>query len=101
MKTARNKRSKNPLNENLRILFEELAVVKKKAEAMGVFTADRDLLECPRCALQEDVLIGGILIVTRSTNRKDDCGLRFRPLNNRANQFQCPACNFKFDLKSS
>ena len=72
-------------------LVSRLEEVKRQARALGLFTDDRDLLECPDCGLLEDVTAEGLL-VTYPKDSKDlnDCGLRFRQLDEAS--FKCPAC---------
>ncbi|MCX7047662.1 MAG: hypothetical protein NTX50_19530 [Candidatus Sumerlaeota bacterium] len=80
-----------PSSDPLRDLVRQLVEVRKQAEALGMFTHDRELLECPRCGLLEDVTFEGMLI-TYQKDAKDqsDSGLRFRPMDKAT--FQCPAC---------
>lgn len=75
----------------LRDLARHLAQVKQRAEALGLFTDDLELLECPDCGLLEDVTAEGLL-VTYPKDSADlrDCGLRFRP-DGKAS-FACPKC---------
>ena len=51
---------------------------------------DRELLECPKCGLLEDVLIGGELITYLQDANGQDTGLRFDELAE--GKFSCPAC---------
>lgn len=75
----------------------ELERAKEKARALGLFTDDRDLLECPMCRLLEDVTCDGLLITYRNDSPDmTDTGLRFLELNE--NAFQCPACGAKCRL---
>ena len=68
-----------------------LEQVKQQARALGMFTDDRELLECPSCGLLEDVTIEGLLVTyPRSSRDMKDCGLRFRPVDETT--FQCPSC---------
>ena len=69
----------------------ELERVKRQARAIGIFTGDRELLECPSCGLLEDVTADGLLVTYsgRSQCRKD-CGLRFSQVDDTS--FQCPSC---------
>ena len=69
----------------------QLEKVKQQARALGIFTDDRELLECPSCGLQEDVTSEGLLVTyPKDSADLKDCGLRFRPV--RRNSFACPAC---------
>ena len=43
-------------------LSRKLAKVKAQARALGIFTDDRELLECPNCGLLEDVTAKGLLV---------------------------------------
>ena len=72
-------------------LSRKLAKVKAQARMLGIFTDDRELLECPNCGLLEDVTTEGLLVTYsgRSRSRKD-CGLRFRPVDE--TRFACPKC---------
>lgn len=65
--------------------------VKNQAKALGIFTNDRELIECPSCGLLEDVAFGGMLI-TYQKGSKDlkDSGLRFIQADN--THFECPKC---------
>lgn len=79
------------LDRELRALAGELARLHQRAAALGVFTQNRELLQCPACGLLEDVLIGGELI----TYWKDvavpiDSGLRFSEVSESA--FVCSSC---------
>ena len=78
------------LKSELRRLAEELESLKRRAKALGVFTNDRELLDCPHCGLMEDVAVDGLLITCRAPDLGRDTGLRFRKLN--AKCFRCPAC---------
>jgi predicted RNA-binding Zn-ribbon protein involved in translation (DUF1610 family) len=64
--------------------------LSRKASVLGLFTHDRDLLECPDCGLLENVAFGGYLIACRSESLGHDTGLRFEELS--GNRFRCPAC---------
>ncbi len=72
-------------------LFHHLEKVKQQARALGIFTDDRELLECPSCGLLEDVTAEGLLVTYPKDSKKpEDTGLRFRQLDMLS--FQCPAC---------
>lgn len=75
-------------------LSRELAKVKAQAQALGIFTDDRELLECPNCGLLEDVMADGLLVTySRRSRSRKDCGLRFSQVDE--NCFQCPSCGTK------
>lgn len=90
MSALRNKRGRSSLRSIDR-LARELVRIKKHASQLGVFTNDRELLQCPQCGLAEDVTIDGLLITYRGNPRRpQDTGLRFAELNGQ--RFRCPSC---------
>jgi predicted RNA-binding Zn-ribbon protein involved in translation (DUF1610 family) len=72
-------------------LARKLAKIKARARALGIFTDDRELLECPNCGLLEDVTAKGLLVTyPKGSADPKDCGLRFRPVDE--TRFTCPKC---------
>ncbi len=72
-------------------LLRKLAKVKAQARALGIFTDDRELLECPNCGLLEDVTAEGLLVTyPKDSVDLKDCGLRFCPVDD--TRFACPKC---------
>ena len=72
-------------------LSRKLAKVKAQARALGIFTDDRELLECPNCGLLEDVTAKGLLVTyPKDSVDLKDCGLRFHPVDE--TRFACPKC---------
>jgi hypothetical protein len=95
MRSKKNQDSK--LISNIRPIARELMRIKKQAGALGMFTNDRELLECTGCDLVEDVTCHGFLITChRNSNSMDDSRLRFEKLNQ--DIFRCPVC--KTELKA-
>jgi hypothetical protein len=82
-----------PLDPSLRALAADLVALRVRAQALGLFTDDRELLICPGCGLMEDVAASGILITCREPDLGQDTGLRFEPLGEQT--FRCPACGRK------
>ena len=80
----------SPLDPELRRLATQLAAIRKRAKALGIFTNERELLQCSGCGLMEDVTASGILITCREPDLGHDTGLRFKQLNKQI--FRCPAC---------
>ena len=69
----------------------QLEQVKRQARALGMFTNDRELLECPSCGLLEDVTADGLLVTYPGSDRDmKDCGLSFIQVSETT--FQCPSC---------
>ena len=82
---------------NLTKGFEETI---KQAEALGIFTNERDLLSCVKCKLGEDVAFNGILFTYVNENEEtpqhrtaenDDTGLRFIEIEY-LKKYKCPKC---------
>lgn len=70
----------------------QLEQVKRQARALGIFTNDRELLECPSCGLLEDVTVDGLLVTYPGRSGcRTDCGLRFSQVDE-TTTFQCPSC---------
>lgn len=72
-------------------LATSLQALKKKAKALGMFTDDRELLECIQCGLKEDVTGHGILITFKGDYTGVDTGLRF-PEPDEDGKNVCPGC---------
>lgn len=56
------KSGKQGVMDGLTTLTRQLEQVKAQARALGIFTDDRELLECPNCELLEDVTAKGLLV---------------------------------------
>jgi hypothetical protein len=82
--------SQKRILNNIRELASQGAVLQQQARSLGLFPGDRELLDCPKCGLLEDVLTGGKLITYHSGNEGEDTGLRFEELAE--TKFRCPAC---------
>jgi len=80
----------NRRGDQLSALVGRMAALRAMAKPLGVFTNDRELLECPSCGLLEDVASGGLLITSWPKTLGRDTGLRFREL--RGGRFRCPEC---------
>jgi hypothetical protein len=76
---------------NIRELAARLFDVQEQARSLGLFAGDRDLLECRKCGLLEDVTATGQLITCRLQALGRDTGFRFKELPQ--NRFRCPACD--------
>lgn len=71
-------------------LVRHLRELQNQAKLLGVFTNDRNLLEC-KCGLIEDVASNGKLFTwLRTSLIHEDTGLRFEEMD--SNHFQCPRC---------
>ena len=69
----------------------QLEQAKQQARALGIFTDDRELLECPSCGLLEDVTFEGLLVTyPKDSADLKDCGLRFKRVGE--THFACPTC---------
>jgi hypothetical protein len=75
---------------NIRQLASRLVALQEQARSLGIFAGDRELLECRKCGLLEDVTFTGQLMTWRPPAEGQDTGLRFQELSQ--NHFRCPAC---------
>jgi len=74
----------------LRALASEIVALQKRAQALGMFADDRELLACAKCGLHEDVTFSGFLITLRPAALDEDTGLRFKELA--GGRYRCPVC---------
>ena len=66
------------LSPTIAALAARLKAIRQEAERAGLFFADCPLLQCPACALYEDVRIDGCLMTCFATDKTGvDTGLRF------------------------
>lgn len=85
-------------HDDLIDLCKELHRIKQHAEALGIFTNDRELLTCPKCGLQEDIQIDGrLMTIEKDSEDFTDSGLRFIDAGNE--QFSCPRCQTLIDAE--
>ena len=77
--------------DGLHELAVGLQALKKQAQALGMFTDDRELLECPACGLKENVTFDGVLFTCMNTALDVDTGLRF-PEPDEDGVSSCPEC---------
>ena len=86
-----NKSEKQGGMDGLTTLIRQLEQVKAQSRALGIFTDDRELLECTNCGSLEDVMADGLLVTyPKDSVDLKDCGLRFRPVDK--TRFACPKC---------
>ena len=86
-----NKSGKQDGMNGLSAAVRQLEQAKQQARVLGIFTDDRELLECPSCGLLEDVTFEGLLVTyPKDSADLKDCGLRFRPVGE--TRFDCPSC---------
>jgi len=91
---ASSRRQRRSVPRDLLELARQLAQVKQQARTLGIFTDDRELLECPSCGLLEDVTAEGVLVTYPNTSEEvNDSGLRFIPADE--SSFACPSCGTK------
>lgn len=90
-----NKPKRNAEFGDLYKMAASLHALKKQASEYGLFTEERELLECPACGLKEDVTCGGVLITYRGDAGSADTGLRFPEPNDNGSDVlvtNCPGC---------
>jgi predicted RNA-binding Zn-ribbon protein involved in translation (DUF1610 family) len=78
------------LVETIRPLAEQIVALKQQMKHLSMFTNDRELLQCPRCGLMEDVTAEGLLITCREPDLCTDTGLRFVAITDES--YRCPSC---------
>jgi len=78
--------------------FSQLVKLKEKGKELGLFVDDRELLECHKCGLMEDVDINGKLLTVFEKEPNKDTGLRFKEIGNSAT-FRCPNCGNQISEK--
>lgn len=78
------------LNKKLFKLANEIVKLKEKAKKLGMFADDRELLECSKCGLMEDVDIRGMLFTVFRKSPYKDTGMEFKEMKN--GRFRCPNC---------
>jgi predicted RNA-binding Zn-ribbon protein involved in translation (DUF1610 family) len=89
--SRKDKSGKKSAMDDLIPLVRELERIKEQARVFGIFTDDRELLECSKCGFLEDVAAGGLLMTyPKASKEMKDCGLRFRPVDE--STFECPSC---------
>jgi len=76
--------------KEMRSLINRMAPVMRRAEAIGTFTGERDLLGCPECGLIEDLDINGRLFTYVEGCQIKDSGFRFAPAG--AGTWICAVC---------
>ncbi len=86
-------RTQNRLPAGLSELASHLQRIKAEAERLGVFTDNRELLECSKCGLKEDVDVHGFLLTCYEDSLGKDTGLRFK--EGVDSEFGCPNCRSK------
>ena len=78
------------LVEQIRPLAQQIVALQQQMKALGMFANDRELLQCPRCGIMEDVTHEGFLITCREPDLGLDTGLRFEPITEES--YRCPSC---------
>lgn len=89
------KKSYQKLLKDVSAIARELSVVQKQAEKLGISSGLRDLIECKKCGLVEDVLFDGRLVTYYESGQVKDTGLRFK--HKGGGIYFCPKCGFKIE----
>ena len=89
-------KSYDELVEAVMPLAAEVKKLQAQMKAAGMFAHDRELVDCPKCGLEEDVTSEGLLITCRHESPGVDTGLRFQPIDDREDWWRCPACGTEF-----
>lgn len=78
-------------SDGLSVLAKRLQDLRQQAQGLGIFTNDRELLECSICGLKENVTFAGTLFTCREDAIEVDIGLRF-PEPDEEGYSRCPGC---------
>lgn len=95
-----NKKTKKKSDSRYESIIELAARIKGlqlKAEELGLFFNNRELLECRKCGLIEDVTIEGRLITYNRYDIVADIGLSFESCEK--DKYLCPVCGSKVSEK--
>ena len=79
-------------NRNLFNLAKRLVKIRGEAKKLGIFTDGRELLECPKCGLMEDIDVNGKVFIVFKKKPYKDTGLEFKEVGKKRNRFFCPNC---------
>lgn len=92
------KKTSSRLNPKMIRLIESVQKLRSQAKDLGIFTDDRELLECNECGLVEDVTANGMLMTyKRNSKIRQDSRLRFQEIGLR--HFRCPQCKGIIETK--
>ena len=81
---------------DLKPLVTEIVSLQRDKKAAGLFADDRELLECPRCRLQEDLIPGGKLIRGDPNPLGVDTGLCIPSTDSKEFLWCCSRCGAEF-----
>ncbi|KUK86473.1 MAG: hypothetical protein XE03_1489 [candidate division TA06 bacterium 34_109] len=70
---------------------KQLIKIKEEARSLGIFVDDRELIECPKCGLMEDIDSYGRLFTVFKKSPNKGTGLKFKEMKN-GKIFHCPNC---------
>lgn len=88
-------------NKNLNNIMKKIAELNAKAKKFGIFTDNRELAECPKCGLMEDIGIDGRLFTAFKSTPRENAGLEFKESGKKGNRFYCPNCGKVIILKET
>jgi len=92
------KRPYDDLVAGISSLARQFRDAEQRARELGIFTNDRELLQCSGCGLSEDVAFDGRLFTYQSADRTfRDTGLRFQEIDSR--HFHCPPCHSILEIE--
>lgn len=77
--------------KELKAEFDELDKIHEEMKAQGLWTDERETVECPYCKLFEDITFEGRLVVCRREDPDKDTGLSFE-INESNGKTKCPQC---------
>jgi len=77
-------------------LAAEIVKLQTQMKAAGMFANHRNLLECPKCDLQEDMTDDGLLFTSLRELPGEDTGERFIRLDDRESWWRGLKCGAEF-----
>lgn len=89
------KKTFNKLLNRIRPLAAQIVKLKSDMKKMGMHTGDYDLIECPKCHLAEDVLVGNSLVTFFNIDVEDFEKVKYTKLKFmelKDSLFLCPNC---------
>lgn len=94
MSKKKDVKAKKDLYKDVKTAAAGLVKIQKKMEKAGVFSNDREILQCNKCGLKEDLTFEGMLITYFGEFDDDDTGMRFKKSKD-GKCYICPNCDNK------
>ena len=93
--------SKEQIPKSIYHLAQRIRALHDKAQRLGIFIGDRELISCFHCGLMEDADTNGFLLTCYPDSLGDDTGLRFEEADSEELRFRCPSCGTLLALEEN